>query len=74
MNFSQRLDLVGAVNMVGAKRHYGIIPVLGSGEEQLVIQACASGTIPARDAATTLLALVTGPAGVRLDSPAVERP
>jgi integrase len=60
LNFARRPDLVEAVNMVGAKRHYGIIPVLGSGEEEMVVQACASGKIPARDAAITLLALVTG--------------
>lgn len=60
LNFARRPDLVEAVNMAGAKRHYGIIPVLGNGDEEMVVQACASGKIPARDAAITLLALVTG--------------
>ncbi|QCO97313.1 integrase [Arthrobacter sp. 24S4-2] len=60
LNFARRPDLVEAVNLVGAKRHYGIIAVLGDDEEEMVVQACASGKIPARDAAITLLALVTG--------------
>ncbi|MGO4584777.1 site-specific integrase [Arthrobacter sp. 2RAF6] len=60
LNFARRPDLVEAVNMVGPKRHYGIIPVLGNRDEEMVVQACASGKIPARDAAITLLALVTG--------------
>lgn len=46
--------------MAGAKRHYGIIPVLDGDDEDKVIQACTSGKIPARDAAITLLALATG--------------
>lgn len=72
LNFAQRLDLVDAINMVGAKRHYGIVPVLGSEEEQLVVQACSNGKISARDAAITLLALVTGLRACDL-SPALER-
>ncbi len=58
--FTQRLDLVDALKMAGAKRHHDIVPLLGSVEEQTVIQACLGGRIPARDAAITLLALVTG--------------
>ena len=34
--------------------------LLGSVEEQAVIQACIGGKVSARDAAITLLALVTG--------------
>src|SRR5699024_4287998 len=60
LNFVERRDLIEAVNLVGAKRHYGIVPVLDGEEEYRVIQACSDGTIPARDAAITLLALVTG--------------
>ena len=60
LNFSQRLDLVNALKMVGAKRHHGIVPLLGSAEEQAVVQACVGGKISARDAAITMLALVTG--------------
>ena len=37
-----------------------ILPVLGDDDERLVVQACASGVVSARDAAITLLALTTG--------------
>lgn len=61
LNFTQRSDLLNALKMAGAKRHHGIVPLLGNDEEQAVVQACTHGQVPARDsAAITLLALVTG--------------
>jgi integrase len=60
LKFTHRADLVDAVNLAGVKRSHGILPVLGDGDQQLVVQACASRVIGARDAAITLLALTTG--------------
>lgn len=60
LNFTQRLDLLNALKMASAKRHHGIVPVLGNDEEQLVVRSCTNGQISARDAAITLLALVAG--------------
>ncbi len=60
LNFTQRLDLLDALKMAGVKRHHGIVPLLGNDEEQIVLRACTCGTTSARDAAITLLALVTG--------------
>ena len=48
------------MNLAGVKRSHGIVPVLGDGDQQLVVQACASRVVSARDAAITLLALTTG--------------
>jgi integrase len=58
--FHRRADLVDAVNLVGAKRSHPIVPVLDDNDQRLVVTACASDTVPARDAAITLLALSTG--------------
>ena len=58
--FTQRPDLVNALQMVGAKRHHGIVSVLGSEEDLAVVQACMGGKVSARDAAIILLVLVTG--------------
>ncbi len=60
LNFTQRVDLLNALKMAGVKRHHGIVPLLGSDEEQIVVRACINGQVSARDAAITLLALVTG--------------
>lgn len=60
LKFVHRTDLVDAVNLAGVKRSHGILPILGDGDHHLVVQACASGTISARDASITLLALTTG--------------
>lgn len=60
LTFTGRPDLVAAVNLAGAKRSHAIIPVLGDDDAELVVTACASGVVSARDAAITLLALVTG--------------
>ena len=60
LKFTHRTDLVEAVNLAGVKRSHPILSVLGDGNQQLVVQACASRTVSARDAAITLLALTTG--------------
>ena len=60
LQFIQRPDLVDALKMVGAKRHHGIVSLMGDEEEQAAIRACTGGKVSARDAAITLLALVTG--------------
>ena len=59
LKFTGRPDLVAAVNLAGVKRFHAIIPVLGDGDAELVVGACASGVVSARDAAITL-ALTTG--------------
>jgi len=60
LKFTGRPDLVEAVNLAGVKRSHGIIPVLGDDDAELVMEACRSGVVSARDAAITLLALLTG--------------
>src|SRR5665811_735791 len=60
LKFIGRRDLVEAVNLAGVRRSHGIVRVLGDDDEELVVRACASGVVSARDAAITLLALVTG--------------
>lgn len=58
--FTGRADLVDAVGLAGARRWHPIVPVLGDDDLLLVVTACASGVVCARDAAITLLALSTG--------------
>ncbi len=58
--FTSRPDLVDAVNLAGVKRSHRIVPVLADNDQQLVVTACTSGLVCARDAAITLLALSTG--------------
>lgn len=58
--FTGRADLVDAVGLAGARRSHPIVPVLGDDNLRLVVTACASGVVCARDAAITLLALSTG--------------
>ena len=60
LKFTGRTDLVDAVGLAGVKRSHAILPVLSDDDERLVVQACASGVVSARDAAITLLALTTG--------------
>jgi integrase len=60
LKFTDRTDLVNALNMAGVKRFHAIIPTLNDADGQLVVRACASGVVSARDAAITLLALTTG--------------
>lgn len=58
--FTGRADLVDAVNMAGVKRSHRILPVLNDTDQALVVAACTTGMVSARDAAITLLALTTG--------------
>lgn len=58
--FTGRADLIDAVSLAGARRSHPIVPVLGDDNQRLVVTACASGVVCARDAAITLLALSTG--------------
>lgn len=60
LKFTGRTDLVNALNLAGVKRFHAIVPVLEDADEELVVRACASGVVNARDAAITLLALSTG--------------
>src|SRR5271163_732438 len=60
LKFTGRTDLVNALNLAGVKRFHAIVPVVGDADEELVVRACASGVVSARDAAITLLALATG--------------
>lgn len=60
LKFTARADLLDALVLVRAKPHHKIIPVLGSGVEQKVVDACQQGLVSARDAAITLLSLATG--------------
>lgn len=60
LTFIHRADLVDAVNLAGARRSYRVAPVLDDDDQRLVVTACASGVVCARDAAITLLALSTG--------------
>jgi integrase len=55
-----RDDLVAEVSLAGVRRSHPIISVLSDGDEELVVRACASGAVSARDAAITLLALTMG--------------
>src|SRR5680860_189978 len=60
LTFVQRQDLLDALTMARARRWHQLVPVLAEGDEQLIVRACSHGEVPARDAAITLLALVTG--------------
>ena len=60
LKFINRDDLVNALSLAGVKRSHTILGVLSDRDTELVVQACASGTVSARDAAVTLLALTTG--------------
>ncbi len=60
LTFTGRADLLDALNRAGVRRSHPIIPVLSDEVEEMVIRACASAAVSARDAAITLLALTTG--------------
>ena len=60
LKFTGRADLVAAVSLARLRRSRPIVPVLSDDDEDLVVRACASGPVSARDAAITLLALTTG--------------
>jgi integrase len=60
LTFSGRTDLVEAVRLARVRRSHPIVPVLDDDDQRRVVQACVSGTVCARDAAITLLALSVG--------------
>lgn len=60
LRFTGRRDLVDAVGLAGARRFHRMLPVLDDTDASLVVRACVSGAVSARDAAITLLALTTG--------------
>ncbi|GAA5225908.1 site-specific integrase [Paeniglutamicibacter antarcticus] len=60
LKFLDRDDLKEALDLANAKRHHRIIPTLSDEDERAVLQACTGGPVAARDAAITLLSLVTG--------------
>ena len=60
LTFTGRADLVDALSLAGVRRSHPIIAVLSGEVEELVVRACVSGAVSARDAAITLLALATG--------------
>jgi integrase len=60
LRFIGRSDLVDAVGLAGVKRCHPIVPMLSDEVESLVVHACATPVISARDAAITLLAVTTG--------------
>ncbi|SMY10795.1 Site-specific recombinase XerD [Brevibacterium jeotgali] len=61
MKFTGRCDLVDAIALIGARRSHAIIPVLTDDDAERLVNACASSPmISSRDAAITLLALLTG--------------
>ena len=60
LKFTGRADLVAAVSLAGVRRPRPIIEVLGDADQDMVVRACAAGTVSERNAAITLLALTTG--------------
>ncbi len=60
LKFTQRTDLLDALALARTRRHHGIIPMIESGVERQVVDACEHGLVSARDAAITLLSLTTG--------------
>jgi integrase len=60
LRFTGRADLVDAVGLAGVSRSHPILAMLTDDDHQRVVAACALGTVTARDAAITLLALTTG--------------
>jgi integrase len=60
LKFTGRTDLVDAIRVAGVRRSHAILPVLSDEVERVVVRACATSVIAARDAAITLLAVTTG--------------
>ena len=60
LTFTGRADLRDALNLAGVRRSHPIISVLSDEVEEMVLRACVSKAVSARDAAITLLALTTG--------------
>jgi len=60
LRYLGRQDLVCACDMMRARRPHTIIPAVDKEDVAKVIAVCSNGSIPSRDAAITLLALVYG--------------
>lgn len=61
LTFTGRRDLVDALGLAGIRRSHPLLPVMTDDDVQRVVTACtSSGVVSARDAAVTLLALMTG--------------
>jgi integrase len=60
LKFLGRRDLLDALGLANARRHHNIVPILRDEDEQAVVRACTNGLISARDAAITLMVLVSG--------------
>ena len=60
LRFLGRGDLVEALRLSNPVRNHDIVPMLDDEQESSVVEACLDGSIDARDAAITLLALTTG--------------
>lgn len=60
LKFTHRTALVDAVGLAGVRRSHTILPVLRDEDLEMVVAACTSEKVTARDAAITLLALSTG--------------
>ena len=58
--FTGRADLVDAIKLARITRPHRMVPVVPDHDLRLVVAACASNGVCARDAAITLLALTTG--------------
>ena len=60
LRFTGRDDLVDALGLVGVRRSWPVLPVIADDDVRRVVDACTTGVVNARDAAITLLALMTG--------------
>ena len=60
LTYTGRVDLVDALNLARVRRSARIVKVLSDTDQAKVVSACTAGTVTARDASVTLLALSTG--------------
>lgn len=60
LKWLERDDLIDAIAMSNPKREHRIAPILADEDEEAIALVCCNGSVPARDAAITLLALTTG--------------
>ncbi|QWE84239.1 hypothetical protein K10-5_00127 [Bifidobacterium longum] len=62
-----RDDLADAIGLAGIRRTHAIAGMLPDDEHRRLLEACASRSVPSRDAAITLLSLTCGLRGMRCD-------
>lgn len=60
LKYTCRTDLLDALVLARARWHHEIVPLLDSGVERKVVDACREGLMSSRDAAIALLSLSTG--------------